>query len=70
MGVNIKEYFSSWEMIRDGIDKCKNPEMTLPLICTALDYVAMKNNMSTLELLKRILPAIKSVNEFLGNMES
>lgn len=69
MEVNINEYFSSWKMIRDGIDKCNDPKLALPLICTALDYVAMKNGMSTFELLKEILPALKFAHKTLGDMK-
>lgn len=53
------------EMI-DSISKL-SPEMAAAVLCMVLDHVARMNSMSSVELIEKITPIVKAVNEDLGD---
>lgn len=53
-----------WNKVKDF-----DPVNIQPIICLLIDYAAVKGNMTSVELLDTIRPAIESVNNDLGPAE-
>lgn len=64
---NLEKMMNAWNAIFDAMNELDADALT-PILCMAADFVAVKNNRNTADLLEELLPVIRQVNESEGAM--
>ena len=64
---NLEKMMNAWNAIFDVMNELDADTLT-PILCMTADFVAVKNNRNTADLLEELLPVIRQVNEHEGAM--